>query len=147
MFQDKEDTSLNATAHPADMIDLAELLSPSLCETGSFYEGAKYRDMFRVSYTLAMEENNNSIEAAGPSLAPAVAPFADSPVDVYLDLDEWLQPSLCEIVGAAMYGKALDKQFRQQRVAALRARWVDRPFTGLSWLPGQFFAASSSVCC
>ena len=88
----------------------------------------------RVSYTLAKEENN-SIEAAGPSLAPAVAPFADSPVDVYLDLDEWLQPSLCEIACATILGPAIDKQLRKQRVATLRARWIDQPFTRLSWLP------------
>ena len=55
---------------------------------------------------------------------------------------ELLAPLLCEVVSkhrctnrdvhsTAVY----DKLLRKQRAAALRARWVDRPYNGLPWLP------------
>jgi len=47
IFQDIEDTSVTATPHPADIIDLADLLSPSLCDIVSSYEGANQRDMLK----------------------------------------------------------------------------------------------------
>ena len=38
---------MTATTHPADIIDLADLLSPSLCDIVSSYEGANQRDMLK----------------------------------------------------------------------------------------------------
>ena len=54
-----------------------------------------------------------------------------------LAMDDLLQPTLCEVVCAAgqdEQDQALNRQLRRQWVAALRARWVDRPYPGLSWL-------------
>ena len=50
-------------------------------------------------------------------------------------MNNMLQPTTCEAVMAARgIEPDLDRQLRQQRAAALKARWVNRPYTGLSWL-------------
>ena len=53
------------------------------------------------------------------------------------DFLQLLQPTLCSIVTKIRYSQQdlpLERQLRQQRVAALRARWANRPFTGLGWI-------------
>ena len=55
---------------------------------------------------------------------------------------ELLTPMLCEVVLNLICTQdgnnitvADEKRLRQQRAAALRARWVERPYNGLPWLP------------
>ena len=44
-------------------------------------------------------------------------------------------PMLCEVVSIWDSDTAQESKLRSERVAALRARWTGKSFTGLSWLP------------
>ena len=53
------------------------------------------------------------------------------------DFLQLLQPTLCSLVSELRYSRQdlpLERQLRRQRVAALRARWANRAFTGLGWI-------------
>jgi len=53
------------------------------------------------------------------------------------DFLQLLQPTLCSQVSRLRYSQQdlpLERQLRMQRVAALRARWANRSFTGLGWI-------------
>jgi len=79
-----------------------------------------------------------------PELVPAaklhtvvIIPALINEAEIPPTIQDFLQPSLCSLVCEIRYGRhnlPLDRQLRKQRAAALRARWADRPFTGLAWL-------------
>ena len=72
---------------------------------------------------------------AAPSATDKISIVSKHVVCTMLDMNSLLLPTLCEVVSAASdIEPDIERQLRKQRVAALKARWANRPFTGLSWL-------------
>ena len=96
---------------------------------------SRARHIFLPTLSMQYPENVPAAKLYTIEIVPAPADKASCTLD--LAIEDFLQPSLCNAVCAIGFGEgeqALHRQLRKQRAAALKARWVGRQFTGLSWL-------------
>jgi len=119
--------------HHIELVDICEQGACARVPASSQPHIARARHHFCPTFNIQYPEHVPAAKVHTFEIVPA---FIDEAV-YRPTIDDFLQPSLCSLVCEIRYGRRdlpLERQLRKQRVAALRARWVDRPFTGLAWL-------------
>ena len=116
-----------------ELVDICEQGASARVPASSRPRIARARHTYYRTPNIQYPEHVPAANLHIVEIVPAPANEADNRPTI----EDFLQPSLCNAVCAIIYSRQelpLERQLRKQRVAALMARWEDRPFTGPSWL-------------
>ena len=118
--------------HQVELVDICEQGPRSWVPASNQPRIARARHFFCPTLIIHYPEQ---VPAAKRHSFEKVPALMDDEAVFRPTVDEFTQPTLCNLV-SELRKKDLpqERQLRKQRVAALRARWADRPFTGPEWL-------------
>ena len=118
--------------HHIELVDICEHGPRSWVPASSQPRIARARHYFCPTLIIQYPEQVPAVKLHTFEIVPALM---DDEAVFRPTIDDFLQPTLCSLV-SELRKKDLpqERQLRKQRVAALRARWADRPFTGPAWL-------------